>query len=111
MSTVFAAQLVNWQYGRESIGKIGILLNDLKRNSSSGNEDKQNEDAESVIARLYPSGRGERERLKNVRADAATDVIFFIRIRKISLVVVQYYATKAVTMHTAKERQRDRSFP
>ena len=33
--------------------KIGILLNDLESNSSDGNEDKQNEDVESVMARLY----------------------------------------------------------
>ena len=32
--------------------KIGILLNDLERNSSSGNEDKQDEDVESAMARL-----------------------------------------------------------
>ena len=71
--------------------KIGILLNDLERNSSSGNEEKQNEDVESVMARLYPSGRGqggERQRLKNVRAHSAGDIVFFIRIRKISLVFV-----------------------
>ena len=37
--------------------KIGFLLNDQERNSSGGNEDKQNEDVESVMARLYPSGR------------------------------------------------------
>ena len=60
--------------------KIGILLNDLECNSSGGNEDKQNEDVESVMARLYPSGRGqggERKRLKSVRAHAATDTIFY----------------------------------
>ena len=54
--------------------KIGILLNELERNSSGDNEEKQNEDAESVMARLYPSGRGqggERKRLKNVRTHAA----------------------------------------
>ena len=71
--------------------KIGFLLNGLERISSGGNEDKQNEDVESVLARLYPSGRGqggERKRLKHVRADAAADTIFFIRIRKISLVFV-----------------------
>ena len=59
--------------------KIGILLNDLECNSSGGNEKKQNEDVESVMARLYPSGRGqggERKRLKNVRALGATDIIF-----------------------------------
>ena len=53
--------------------KIGILLNDLERNSSGGYEERQNEDVESVMARLYPSGRsqgGERKRLKNVRAHA-----------------------------------------
>ena len=64
--------------------KIDILLNDLERNSSGGNEDKKNEDVESVMARLYPSGRGqdgERKRLKNVRPHAAADAI-----RKISLV-------------------------
>ena len=71
--------------------QIGILLNDLERNSSGGNEYKQNEDVESVMARLYPSGRGqggERKTLKNVRAHAAADAIFFIRIRKMSLVFV-----------------------
>ena len=49
---------------------IGILLNDLKRNSSGGNQDKQNEDVESVMARLYPSGRGqcgERKRPKKFK--------------------------------------------
>ena len=86
--------------------KIGILLKDLESNSLGGNEEKQNEDVESVMARLYPSGTGqdgERKRLKNVRAHAAADIIFFIRIRKVSLVFVQYYATKAATMQTAKE--------
>ena len=39
--------------------EIGILLNDLERNSSGGNEEKQNEDADSVMARLYPSGKGQ----------------------------------------------------
>ena len=29
---------------------MGILLNDLERNSSGGNEEKQNEDVESVMA-------------------------------------------------------------
>ena len=80
MSTAVSVQLVNWQYGGKSIGKKGILLNDLERNSSGGNEEKQNEDVESVMARLYPSGRGqggERKRLKNVRAHAATDIMFF----------------------------------
>ena len=51
--------------------KIGILLNDLERNSSGGNEDKQNEDVESVMARLYSSGRGqggERKRLKKCKS-------------------------------------------
>ena len=89
--------------------KIGILLNNLERNSSGGNEDKQNEDVESVMARLYPSGRdqgGERKRLKHVRAHAAADAIFFIRMTKISLVFLWCYATKGATMQTAKERQR-----
>ena len=44
LSTAFSAQLDNWQYGKKVLEKIGILLNDLKRNSSGGNEDKQNED-------------------------------------------------------------------
>ena len=77
LSTTFSAQLFNWQ---KSIGKIGILLNDLERNSSGSNEDKQNENVESVLARLYPSGRGqggERKRLKNVKTHAAADAIFF----------------------------------
>ena len=39
--------------------EIGILLNGLERNSSGGNKEKENEDAESVMARLYPSGRGQ----------------------------------------------------
>ena len=59
--------------------KIGILLNDLERSSSGGNEDKQHEDVESVMARPCPSGRGqggERKRLKNVRANADADAIF-----------------------------------
>ena len=68
---------LNWLTDTEKVlEKIGILLNDLERNSSGGNEERQNEDVESVIARLYPSGRsqgGERKRLKNVRAHAATD--------------------------------------
>ena len=79
LSTAFSAQLVNWQYGGKRIEKIGILLNDLERNSSGGNEDKQNEDVESVMARLYPSGRGqcgERKRPKNVKTHAAADAIF-----------------------------------
>ena len=61
------------------------------------------------MAKLYPHGRGqggERKRLKHVRAHAAADAIFFIRMRKISLVFVWCYATKAATMQTAKERQR-----
>ena len=71
--------------------KIGILLNVLERNSSGGNVERQSEDAGSAMARLYPSGRsqgGERKSLKNVRAHAATDTKFFIRIRKISFVFV-----------------------
>ena len=56
--------------------KIGILLNDLERNSSNGNEDKENEDVESVMARLYPSGRGERKRPKNARTHAAAGAIY-----------------------------------
>ena len=64
----------------KALEKIGILLNDLECNSSSSNEEKQNEDVESVMAGLYPSGRGqggERKRLKIVRAHAAADTIFF----------------------------------
>ena len=79
LSTAVSGQLVNWQYGGKSIGKIGILLNDLERDSSGGNEEKQNEDVESVMARLYSSARGqggERKRLKNVRVHAAADTIF-----------------------------------
>ena len=70
--------------------KIGILLNDLERNSSGGEEEKQNEDVESVMARLYPSGRGQggERKSENVRAHAAADIIFFITIRKISHVFV-----------------------
>ena len=71
--------------------KISNLLNGLERNSSGGNEEKQNEDVESVMARLYPSERGqggERKRLNNVKAYVAADTILFIRIRKISLVFV-----------------------
>ena len=73
---------LNWLTGNmvgKVLEKIGILLNDLERNSSGGNEKKQNEDVESVMARLYPSGRGqggEGKRLKNVRALAAADIIF-----------------------------------
>ena len=51
--------MINWQYGGKSIGKYRFLLNDLEHNSSGGNEDKQNEDVESVMARLYPSGKGQ----------------------------------------------------
>ena len=46
---------LNWLTGsmvEKILEKIGILLNDLERNSSGGNEDKQNEDVESVMARL-----------------------------------------------------------
>ena len=53
---------LNWLAGsmvEKVLEKIGFLLNDLERNSSGGNEDKQNEDVESVMARLYPSGRGQ----------------------------------------------------
>ena len=39
--------------------KIGILLNDLESKFSGGKEDKQNEDVESVMARLYPIERGQ----------------------------------------------------
>ena len=76
---------------KKVLEKISILLNDLERNSSGGNEGKQNEDDESVMARFYPSGRGqggERKRPNNVRAYADADTILFIRIRKISLVFV-----------------------
>ena len=72
---------LNWLTGSKAekvLEKIGILLIDLKRNSSSGSEDKQNEDVEFVMPRLYPSGRGERKRLKTVRAHAAVDAIIFI---------------------------------
>ena len=75
-------RLVNCRFSsmaEKVLEKIGILLNDLERNSSSGNEEKQNEYVESVMARLYPSGRGqggERKRLKNVRAHAAADAIY-----------------------------------
>ena len=85
---------LNWLTGSMAgkvLEKISFLLNDLERNSSGGNEDKQNEDVESVMARLYPSGRGQggkRKGLKHVRAHAAADAIFFIRIKKISLVYV-----------------------
>ena len=58
---------LNWSTGsmaEKVLEKIGILLNDLERNSSGGNKDKQNGDVEAVTARLYPSGRsqgGERK--------------------------------------------------
>ena len=39
--------------------KIGILLNDLESKFSGGKEDKQIEDVESVMARLYPIERGQ----------------------------------------------------
>ena len=34
--------------------KIGILLNDLERNSLVKNEENQTKDVKSVMARLYP---------------------------------------------------------
>ena len=114
LSTAISAQLVNWQYGGKSIGKNRYSVERSGTNSSGGNEERQSEDVESVMTRLYPSGRsqgGERKRLKNVRAHAATGTKFFIRIRKISFVFVWYYVTKAATMQTAKERQCNRSFP
>ena len=45
---------INWLTGSMAgaLEKIGILLNELERNSSGGNQDKQNEDVESVMARL-----------------------------------------------------------
>ena len=74
---------LNWLTGKmvgKVLKKIGILLNDLERNSSGGNEKKQ----DKMLSLLwpysgYPSGRGqsgERKRLKNVRALAAADIIF-----------------------------------
>ena len=57
------------------LGKIGVLLNDLERNSSGGNEEEQNEDVESVMAKKS-SGWWKKE-LKNVRAHALADVILF----------------------------------
>ena len=48
---------LNWLTGsmaEKVLEKIGILLKDLEGNSLGGNEEKRNEDVESVMARLYP---------------------------------------------------------
>ena len=103
---------LNWLTGSMVLQEIGILLNDLERNSSGGNGEKQNEDAESVMARLYLSGkvRVVRKKTKKCKSTCSCRHHIFIRIRKYSLVFAWYYATKAATVQTAKERQRDRSF-
>ena len=70
--------------------KMGFLLNDLERNSSGGNETSKTK----MLSLLWldstqvEEDRVVKERLKHVRAHAAADAIFFIRIRKISLFYV-----------------------
>ena len=89
LSTAVLAQLVNWQYGGKSTGKNRYSVERPEMcNSSGGNEEKQNEDVESVMARLYPSGRGqggERKKTKKCKSTCSCRHHIFVIIRKSAL--------------------------